>query len=165
LEKRSLKEDEQAVTISERLEMSCPKLTHDVERLIFEVAAKWPGVKPTRICNLMLVARRVHAWLEPFLYESIHITKQNIDPALQAMASKPPDFLRANVKTLMLDNTSRRSTEEILRMCPGVIKLDFTNCLPFRILAHLRPRQLCLMLSRIEYRPEECIFDLPFLRM
>jgi hypothetical protein len=138
------------------------KLPEDVERLVFETAAKWPDVNFKRIRNLLLVARRVHAWLETFLYESIFITSSNIVPISRALASKPLEF-RQKVKTIMLMSADslHHLTEEILHMCQGITKLSIEGWVPFLALAHLRPRKLSLMLDWITDEAGSS-FDLPF---
>ncbi|KAJ7055447.1 hypothetical protein C8F01DRAFT_1145328 [Mycena amicta] len=88
--------------------MDLPHFPRELEREILEIAAeKWSHDVP----KLLLVARRVHLWLEPFLYRSIYLhfplgpdRKTDAQVALLRMtSSKPPSFLVRAVRQVSID--------------------------------------------------------------
>ncbi|KAJ7748681.1 hypothetical protein B0H16DRAFT_1552852 [Mycena metata] len=96
------------------------KLPPDVERLIFETAAR---LDPTIIPKLMLVAWRVKRWLEPVLYRILFVTPSvilnpkhrfngfqvfNIDIILRVIDLNPPGFLRRLVRSLLFEGMTTR---------------------------------------------------------
>ncbi|KAJ7059481.1 hypothetical protein C8F01DRAFT_1295424 [Mycena amicta] len=88
--------------------MDVPHFPRELEREILEIAAEtwWPEVP-----KLLLVAHRVHLWLEPFLYRSIRLgfplqpgRETDVQEAFLSMASsKPPSFLARAVRRVIVD--------------------------------------------------------------
>ncbi|KAF7341891.1 hypothetical protein MSAN_02044700 [Mycena sanguinolenta] len=115
-----------------------PHLPPELECRIFEIAAL---ARPTRIPNLMLVARRVKYWVEPLLYRVLFLaseprnyTRQSygfpiITPntLLQVIAEKPPHFLQNGVKRILVTGLVRsRQMEIILAACSHAF--DYCYC-------------------------------------
>ncbi|KAJ7028128.1 hypothetical protein C8F04DRAFT_1266335 [Mycena alexandri] len=101
------------------------KLPPDLERLIFETAAR---LHPTIIPKLVLVAWRVKNWLEPVLYRVLFVTSSqilhpmhqfngfhvfNVDILLIAIDTNPPGFLRRLVRSVLIEDTTRSKPFEI----------------------------------------------------
>ncbi|KAF7299971.1 hypothetical protein HMN09_01005100 [Mycena chlorophos] len=118
------------------------RLPPELECEIFTLAAtSWHISKAG---PLLLVAWRVHGWVEPLLYRSViffrvyeflggrilgprnytalpWIQSQHFDALV---AQKPPGFFRTTVKRLLIrDDTLNRYVEDILRICSDVSNL------------------------------------------
>ncbi|KAJ7059500.1 hypothetical protein C8F01DRAFT_1231973 [Mycena amicta] len=138
-----------------------PHFPPDLEREIFETAAemRWEDVP-----ELLLVARRVHEWLEPFLYRNIYISEHTISTAeefLGITASKSPEFLARAVRRVTIQFGSIPAESELLkiysglRLCTGITGLAFgsnndsviNNVVP--LLAHMRLQRLVCTFEQI----------------
>ncbi|KAJ7059505.1 hypothetical protein C8F01DRAFT_1295466 [Mycena amicta] len=108
-----------------------PHFPPELEREIFETAAemRWNDVP-----DLRLVARRVHEWLEPFLYRNIHISEHTIstpEEFLGIAASKSPEFLARAVRRVTIQFDAIPLESELLkiyyglRLCTGITGLAF----------------------------------------
>ncbi|KAJ7059479.1 hypothetical protein C8F01DRAFT_1370405 [Mycena amicta] len=94
--------------LSPTISMDLPYFPLELEREILEISAEtWSCEVP----NLLLVAHRVHVWLEPFLYRSIRLgfpghpgQETDAQEAFLSMASsKPPSFLARAVRRVSID--------------------------------------------------------------
>ncbi|KAJ7159226.1 hypothetical protein C8R43DRAFT_920776 [Mycena crocata] len=99
----------------------------ELEREIFETAA-WRDHR--EIPTLLRVARRVLIWLEPILYQTIHIDyitsyTERAAAFLRTIQSKPAVFFQNNVRHILLDSSAWSVDEgkEILKVCTGVVNL------------------------------------------
>ncbi|KAF7364210.1 Tyrosinase central domain-containing protein [Mycena sanguinolenta] len=103
-----------------------PLLPPELERAIFEMAA---GLHPDAIPNMLLVAARVHEWIEPLRYRTFILT----DPASscprlrvlqRAIESKPAQFIRDNVWHLFVEpNYPQDTLNTFIPFCTGVRSL------------------------------------------
>ncbi|KAJ6582992.1 hypothetical protein DFH09DRAFT_978827 [Mycena vulgaris] len=103
-----------------------PELPIELERDIFESTARAWRTDPRLRLNLMLVARRVHTWVEPIFHETT-ILSGNYTPAtirfLNLIDSKPAHFFR-NVKALCLaHNIDRTKAACVLAVCTETRRL------------------------------------------
>ncbi|KAJ7172829.1 hypothetical protein C8R43DRAFT_977653 [Mycena crocata] len=100
----------------------------EIEQEIFESAAL---AHPESIPTFILVARRVHTWIEPFLYRiiSLHyphtrcnapLTKQVF---LELLPLKPSGFFHERVRRVALAKASHEDTILILSACTGTTDL------------------------------------------
>ncbi|KAJ7136574.1 hypothetical protein C8R44DRAFT_359975 [Mycena epipterygia] len=101
-----------------------PSFPAELEREIFETAAlKYPAIIP----SLLIVARRVLAWIEPLLYKTIVIRTSWSWPRLPGIDSKlsaAPDFMRDNVRHLLCYSGHPISTlHDILSVCASIERL------------------------------------------
>ncbi|KAJ7645227.1 hypothetical protein DFH06DRAFT_1136689 [Mycena polygramma] len=111
----------------EKVASTSLRLTMELERLVFELAAK---DRPS-ILALILVARRVREWVEPFLYAVLTLEDNNkrTRAILKAVKSKPAPFLAASVRNVLveaqLESLKLEPTElqELLEACPGITNL------------------------------------------
>ncbi|KAF7367991.1 hypothetical protein MSAN_00864800 [Mycena sanguinolenta] len=106
-----------------------PRLPPELEREIFEIAA-W--ARPTWIPVLMLVARRVKYWVEPFLYRVVFLKDVKTDERRNLdLPTFTPDTLEhrshnfLHVKNLFIDGYSVGTTtlKSWLLACIGVTNL------------------------------------------
>jgi len=109
----------------------------------------------------MLVARRVKIWIEPLVYECIVFSRANNWTRLKRIiASKPPDFLACNVKSVCMPlfTVSTQEASEIISLCPGVQRIacwidhrgttEATTAIPWSIpIQTLALRRLSIELS------------------
>nr|GAT50783.1 predicted protein [Mycena chlorophos] len=108
----------------------------DLEREVLEITAER---QPSAVLKLMLLCRRTHAWLEPFLYRtvSLYAPDSDYDPAEDAFyrvaSSKPPSFLARAVRVLRIqfsyfwDEDKIRRTSEALLHCTNISRLCLTS--------------------------------------
>ncbi|KAJ6601998.1 hypothetical protein DFH09DRAFT_900153 [Mycena vulgaris] len=108
----------------------------ELERNIFEISAL---ANPGTIPRLILVARRVQEWLEPFLYRVVFLANTPPFPRLKltillrAIQNKPATFFRGAVRHLYIDNqVTDFEKRTILAACTGITNL----CAPTRLTAH-----------------------------
>ncbi|KAJ7499949.1 hypothetical protein FB451DRAFT_1207059 [Mycena latifolia] len=97
-----------------------PRLPIDLEREIFELAAV---SQPRSIPILILVARRIKAWLEPLIYRVLSIT--NLDrieegtmritkrACLKMLDAKPAPFFHGHVRHVSLTNPEATLEESV----------------------------------------------------
>ncbi|KAH8818567.1 hypothetical protein DL96DRAFT_1621454 [Flagelloscypha sp. PMI_526] len=107
-----------------------PRFPPELEALIFTYAAY---LSTRTVSDLLLVARRVHTWIEPLRYRVLKIEWCTSPKFLRLLSQKSPDFLSAHVSVLMLDdytdfNIKRQawlnSVNEVLKHCHEIV--DFT---------------------------------------
>ncbi|KAJ7504182.1 hypothetical protein B0H11DRAFT_507179 [Mycena galericulata] len=112
-----------------------PHLPSELEREIFELAA---ARNRRSIPKLLLVARRVHEWLEPLLYHVLLFRRDRDDkgptkpmpmePIMRAIETKPRAFFYESVKHLAVNNNvPRANVERILSVCTGIVNLALFN--------------------------------------
>ncbi|KAJ7607577.1 hypothetical protein FB45DRAFT_1067862 [Roridomyces roridus] len=115
-----------------RMPSDTPRVPFDLERTIFEMSG---FSSPRQIPNLMLVAHRVKAWVEPLLYRVVFLSdgeaKMDCIPTftysifLRLLAAKPADFFQKAVSHLFLGYTDSPKTyyedaRLILQTCTNV---------------------------------------------
>ncbi|KAJ6566587.1 hypothetical protein B0H19DRAFT_1374097 [Mycena capillaripes] len=111
-----------------------PKLPLELEREVFEIAAK---LNRKDAPKLLLVARRVHEWLEPLLYRGLLFRRNRDDKGptkpipmesiIHAIATKPAAFFHQNVKHLAVNNNVPRVDVDRIAVCTGIINLALFN--------------------------------------
>ncbi|KAF7347790.1 hypothetical protein MVEN_01536500 [Mycena venus] len=116
-----------------------PVLPTDLERVIFEIAAR---SRPQCIPRLILVAWRVKSWVEPLLYETIflfppahylkgQITRRNLihsrDTLFPLLRSKPQAFWEYAARNLFLPLWDVDDGILIISHCRGVENLWMTT--------------------------------------
>ncbi|KAJ7040981.1 hypothetical protein C8F04DRAFT_1081261, partial [Mycena alexandri] len=119
-------------------------LPPELEREIFELAVR---VHPSVAPNLLLVAHRVHVWIEPILYETLIIlvgAPSEPPPAiLQAFQSKPASFFRTHVRNLLLHyDRHAKQFPAILSRCSGTVNLAVLGQARHSLLAPLGAMKL-----------------------
>ncbi|KAJ6537758.1 hypothetical protein B0H19DRAFT_1180834 [Mycena capillaripes] len=149
--------------LTETLAFPSPRVPPELERPIFEFAAL---SCPSGIPNLMLVAWRVHHWVEPMLYRVVIVSPGStmgqmqsfpvvpVNILLKAAAARPASFLESAVRYILLRETTEplRPTvvNGILAACPRVTSLWHSGGIPrLNALADLQ----CLRHLAIEVRP------------
>ncbi|KAJ7061751.1 hypothetical protein C8F01DRAFT_1252528 [Mycena amicta] len=133
-----------------------PILPFEIEGIIFETAA---FSRPKQVPTLMLVAWRVHQWVEPLLYRtlSIRIPPLNFFPMLEIpnitlthlthlIASKDATFLDAVRNVAIPLNMGKQDLERTCSAFPNIETL-FARC-PLRHPALPQLRRLHCMESR-----------------
>ncbi|KAF8171070.1 hypothetical protein K438DRAFT_2024164 [Mycena galopus ATCC 62051] len=105
---------------------SSPTLPPELEREIFELCAL---DLPVSIPKLMLIAKRVHEWVEPLLYHTIILGHDSpihgfplftSEVVSSAIRRKPPSFFHNAVRRLMVMNSDISDAEAILALCATV---------------------------------------------
>ncbi|KAJ7061748.1 hypothetical protein C8F01DRAFT_1369218 [Mycena amicta] len=100
-----------------------PRLPPELEHEIFAIAA---FLDRSSIPDLLLVARRVHIWIEPFLYRSLTLSVPGqLRALLHISSAKPPSFLASAVRHVVFDivedsNSQPEAYTSALRLCTGV---------------------------------------------
>ncbi|KAJ7108784.1 hypothetical protein C8R44DRAFT_884814 [Mycena epipterygia] len=99
------------------------ELPIELEREIFETAARtWRTDLPFFV-SLMLVARRVHTWVEPIIYEISILRRQSLGRFLNLIGSKPAYFF-LNVKAVCLVYATELSkAHRVLSACSDIRRL------------------------------------------
>ncbi|KAF7319207.1 hypothetical protein HMN09_00257400 [Mycena chlorophos] len=92
-----------------------PRLPPELERYIFEILAKASGKE---CLGLRLVAQRVRAWIEPFLFETLILDGQDCARLLDVAGASSMSLVRR----LVITNTTR-CPEKILVCCSGITHL------------------------------------------
>ncbi|KAJ7446358.1 hypothetical protein FB451DRAFT_1291974 [Mycena latifolia] len=103
-----------------------PIFPPELEREIFETTAL---VHPSTIPVVLRVARRIHIWIEPFLYTAVHVGKEPPYSAmgraiLRAVKFKPASFFHNAVRHLFLDTSAPWTFDEasvVLKLCTGLV--------------------------------------------
>ncbi|KAF7299798.1 hypothetical protein HMN09_00985900 [Mycena chlorophos] len=111
--------------------ISSPLLPPELERIVFETAARmaFGSIPP-----LMLVARRVHIWLEPLLYRVIR--QKHVPAAVMiAVLESRPEILRNAVESLFFDSSlegelSTERSDQLLAICSTSISTLFFDRFP-----------------------------------
>ncbi|KAJ7476440.1 hypothetical protein FB451DRAFT_1557349 [Mycena latifolia] len=135
-----------------------PAFPRDLELEIFETTAL---IHPGTIPALLRVARRIHIWIEPFLYRVVSVG--GISPfsdmgraILRATKSKPASFFHNAVRHLCLDSSASwtfQEAVEVLKLCTGLVEFasdgDFLHPTLLPILGKLPLRRLSTDLYRL----------------
>ncbi|KAJ7748626.1 hypothetical protein B0H16DRAFT_1552717 [Mycena metata] len=101
------------------MDVAAVTLPTELERIIFELAA-WQSRET--VFTLILVAKKVCAWIEPELYRVL-VFKLH-ERAVRMLQSKPPEFLRQHVHHLALFGTLERvNVAQILSTCTSIRNL------------------------------------------
>ncbi|KAJ7059564.1 hypothetical protein C8F01DRAFT_1144979 [Mycena amicta] len=110
-----------------------PRFPPELECDIFEFTAR---VHPETIPSLLLVAQRVHIWIEPFLYRTVRV--EMYDQLLRITQTKPAaaSFLASAVRHALLNEYHPRMVD-ILQLCTGITHLAITS--DARYASELRP--------------------------
>ncbi|KAJ7110363.1 hypothetical protein C8R43DRAFT_165615 [Mycena crocata] len=100
-------------------------LPPELEREIFEAAARSDLKNAPLKLNLSLVARRFHFWVDLVFYELVKITSEsNADKFLNLITLKPPGFFANAVKALCLVYRIKpEQAHAIISACTGVQQL------------------------------------------
>ncbi|KDR80355.1 hypothetical protein GALMADRAFT_62319 [Galerina marginata CBS 339.88] len=99
------------------------ELPVELQREIFVVAAK---VNQNSALQLARVAKRIHSWVQPLIYEMVTLGSDDTDLFLKTMNSISSEFFGIYVKKLCLSvSVSARNAARILTVCTGVIDLAF----------------------------------------
>ncbi|KAK7050667.1 tyrosinase central domain-containing protein [Favolaschia claudopus] len=124
------------------------QLPPELEKYIFELAAdsSFHGIP-----SLLLVARRVHVWIEPYLYRVVRVNVSKTSTAMiRQLLTKPPEFISNAVRHLALEHKAREA-DKLLTLCKNLIDLspsslyNTPDLLP--TLSEVRPQQLSLLLG------------------
>ncbi|KAF7309233.1 Zn(2)-C6 fungal-type domain-containing protein [Mycena indigotica] len=134
-----------------------PRLPPELEREIFEAAAE---MDPLSIPQLLLVAKRVHLWIEPLAYHTV-----TVDDSMRFLSFldnakngwKPPAFFAQHVRYLRLFIHEEDIPDEAilcaLALCTGITRIGGAgpvvgpDLLPF--LASLRLERIALSLTHV----------------
>ncbi|KAJ7059568.1 hypothetical protein C8F01DRAFT_216442 [Mycena amicta] len=100
-----------------------PRLPPELECKVFELTAR---MHPATIHSLLLVAHRVHIWIEPFLYRTLRV--RMYDQLLRFTQTKPgaASFLASAVRHVTLVSY-RPGMAAILQLCTGITHLAVTS--------------------------------------
>ncbi|KAJ7132620.1 hypothetical protein C8R46DRAFT_1140432 [Mycena filopes] len=93
----------------------------ELEREIFETAAT---DNPSCIPELLLVARRVHLWIEPLRYRVIPVNAQTEGLVKSILCSnKPPEFFRNAIRHLAFSayTVTVKEAHQLLKLCPNIV--------------------------------------------
>nr|GAT47284.1 predicted protein [Mycena chlorophos] len=128
-----------------------PRLPLELEREIFEIAASaHPGTVPV----LLRVAHRSFEWIEPFLYQTIHL--DNRSPALDALRrarlSKPSTFFTDAVRRLVIMSTSEFA--DLIASCSGTTHLAMVSG-DLNAYLTAMPRLVCISASLLAAFPPQ----------
>ncbi|KAJ7861454.1 hypothetical protein B0H14DRAFT_2742299 [Mycena olivaceomarginata] len=148
------------------VEHSPPRLPPELERTIFELAAR---SSPGRVPSLMLIAWRVKNWLEPLLYRVMCISSTvrkmhgfpviPIDALFRAMLNKAPldavEYLF--LQTIEVSPTSA-IVDAILQACPHITHLF--SSLPLK--SNLKALESLHCLRRLTVDTTRIFVDHPF---
>lgn len=141
----------------------------DIEREIFFWAASNSGCNTYRY---LLVAKRIHYWLEPILYRVVDVRHQRMAELLISSLRPRPAFAKRAVKVLRLrPAVLPERGAEILEVCRGLQELTLQTSAnqpddenPLRgPLCALRPTTLSIDLASAFYGPMIFLPDLPLL--
>ncbi|KAF8903934.1 hypothetical protein CPB84DRAFT_1845603 [Gymnopilus junonius] len=99
------------------------ELPIELQREIFVVAAKR---NQGSALQLVLVAKRVHSWVQPTIYEIVALGSNDTHLFLRTINSLPAEFFTIHVKKLCLSvSVSARNAVKVLSICKGVTDLAF----------------------------------------
>ncbi|KAF7293128.1 Zn(2)-C6 fungal-type domain-containing protein [Mycena kentingensis (nom. inval.)] len=99
-----------------------PRLPPELEREIFVFALSPDDDDSAR--NLLLVARRVHEWLEPLLHRTVW--SRNSKKLRRIALNKPPSFLQTAVRRVILTGY-HQGLSPLLLQCTGITSIAFTS--------------------------------------
>ncbi|KAF7300463.1 hypothetical protein HMN09_00930300 [Mycena chlorophos] len=112
----------------------------DLEREVLEFAAER---YPEAVMDMLVLARRTHAWLEPFLYRRVCLSAgESLSPVRQvaffrAARTKPASLLACGVRFLRLDFSMHwppelvRDALHALPLCAGIVWLCVNSDEPY----------------------------------
>lgn len=81
-----------------------PILPPELERYIFELTARDPKSDQQIFNRLMLVASRVHTWLEPLQFELLYLVgKTSVSNLIRTLSTKPPGFAVRYIKAIIVE--------------------------------------------------------------
>ncbi|KAJ6482677.1 hypothetical protein C8R45DRAFT_932281 [Mycena sanguinolenta] len=131
-----------------------PCLPPELEREIFESTAQ---LHPKSIPILLLVARRIFEWIQPFLYRTIMVAPSSRSMAafLRVTRTTPPNssFFRNSVQNLFVHQTSWLVNEArfILSSCSGIMNFAMmaTNPSVLPLLENKRLKRLSISLAQL----------------
>ncbi|KAF7292587.1 hypothetical protein MIND_01156200 [Mycena indigotica] len=106
---------------------SSPRLPVELEREIFELSA---SVCDSKGVSLTLVARRVQAWIEPLVYETLVLDSRKESQRILDLANERPlGFLASIVRKVVLTNATYEP-HSILSLCSGAthVAMDEVAC-------------------------------------
>ncbi|KAJ6621473.1 hypothetical protein B0H10DRAFT_2017435 [Mycena sp. CBHHK59/15] len=142
-----------------------PMLPPEIEREIFEIAARFRG----NSVQLALVARRTQIWIERLMYETVTLSDQTVcDRFVRTLDSRPAQFFTDNVKSLCVPGDLEPfGAARVLKVCQGVVNLAIWLQRPpcgaplFPLVSALRPKRLSVTLQAL-YGHTEPDFAHPF---
>nr|GAT61143.1 predicted protein [Mycena chlorophos] len=142
-----------------------PRLPQDLEQLVFEGTAV---AFPQTITSLVLVAHRVHVWMQPILFHTLRLTKKNIPRFIDLTNSKSPEFLARNIRTIVspLELIEIERYYAALAKCTGVRSLamgtqNVESHSFLQILAGLALQRLAIALYSLKSARATGISDYP----
>ncbi|KIK80056.1 hypothetical protein PAXRUDRAFT_251497 [Paxillus rubicundulus Ve08.2h10] len=86
------------MNLSQSMPMTYSVFPHEIEREIFLAGAR----KPSDAVQYLLVAKRVHDWLQPGLYRSVDVYDQKTAALFIRSIRERPEFAKAAVKAVHL---------------------------------------------------------------
>ncbi|KAJ7311696.1 hypothetical protein DFH08DRAFT_973785 [Mycena albidolilacea] len=131
------------------VEHGSPRLPPELERTIFELAAR---SSPGRVPSLMLIAWRVKSWLEPLLYRVMCISSTS---NAQQSPLDAAEYLF--LQTIEVSPTSA-IVDAILQACPHITHLF--SSLPLK--SNLKALESIHCLRRLTVNTTRLFFDHPF---
>ncbi|KAJ7253577.1 hypothetical protein C8J57DRAFT_1722458 [Mycena rebaudengoi] len=126
-------------------------LPSELERAVFETAA---FLDYNHIPRLLLVAHRVHTWLEPLLYHVLicgTFKPHRLQAILDRKSLESTDFVERHVRHLLFTG-GFSSTEKTLSVCSGATDIAFFSYVGPAYLPHLeriRPTRLSINISQL----------------
>nr|GAT48302.1 predicted protein [Mycena chlorophos] len=104
-------------------------LPPELEREIFEAAAQ---LNPEDTPTLLRVAKRVYAWIRPFLFRVIRGKNEKLWPPLLLAMEAEPDFLRKSVRFVCIEYgtdqfASAKQIKTLLQICTEVVDVALTS--------------------------------------
>ncbi|KAJ7139524.1 hypothetical protein C8R44DRAFT_867665 [Mycena epipterygia] len=138
-----------------------PRLPADLERTIFEVAAQGDA---RTVLQIILVAQRCRAWIEPMLYRSVVVCQSSwsLPLFLRTIEARPAHYAKW-IKAIQIDpyiTLNDPAVTRILSICTRVVELvDLSYGLtPFSVLAQLRLERMCMSLDVVDGLAEGAYF-------
>ncbi|KAJ7050821.1 hypothetical protein C8F01DRAFT_1377387 [Mycena amicta] len=100
--------------------MSEPLLPPELERSIFEIA----GRERRRVPTLLCVAKRVNAWLKPFLFQVVRVGDRSLLDLFLGFLLEHPNYAGETLRSLCFDtNIPEDEVEKLLPLIGGVRNL------------------------------------------
>ncbi|KAF8661634.1 hypothetical protein AX16_001276 [Volvariella volvacea WC 439] len=123
-----------------------PRLPQGLERVIFELAAR--NSKKREIPTLMLVARRVHTWLQPVLFETLDLSADREKNPLNPSIPYPTSHQMHYVRSLFISPGFKLATDEqklryrpdfrtVVSQCPNLQNFAILYGSPSNLLSQL----------------------------
>ncbi|KAH8818620.1 hypothetical protein DL96DRAFT_1621592 [Flagelloscypha sp. PMI_526] len=137
--------------------MVSPRLPPELEQRIFVEAAEADGRKT--LSTLLLVARRVHEWLEPLLYSFLSLEPSSSSHKVATLSQKSASFLSTSISSVLLGSVSAgldyltwSYVFQLLKRTVGIQDLTLTGFVPMEHVSQmtaLYPRLRILTLDHI----------------